>query len=323
MSLHRLMSRKPAFWLAVVLLVLALLPMTAAAAEPNGQTTTRSPLDYRADPVLVVASYYNAINLNDYARAYGYWENPPKGATLAQFAAGYTDTVGAAAFVRLPAASDAGAGNIFAAVPVLLAADHTDGSQHFYAGCFTVHKVNVPVGSAPEPDPDWHLNSALMREVTTFDLSLLDSACQQTETLASVVPNLTSPVSLLSSYYGAIMNRDYARAYGYWENPPEPTLQQFAQGFANTNDVSVIVRLDALVEGAAGSSYASLPTLVTSTLSSGTRQFFTGCLTARRVNVPQGNEGSIDPDWRLYESHMTEVSTIPAGMNLLDGACSV
>lgn len=327
MYFHRFNFRRIAFWLTVLAFVILAQPITSAfatpAALPGGQTTALFPLDFRTDPVLLVASYYNAINLQDYGRAYGYWENPPKGAALEQFAAGYADTTRAAAFVKLPAFVGGAAGSIYAGVPVLLVADRTDGSQHFYSGCFTARRSNVPVGNATEPDPNWRLNSASLREVPTFDLTLLDNACEQRMSLASAPQNLTSPVSLLAAYYEAIVNRDYARAYGYWENPPKPTVQQFAQGFANTRDIAIVLRLDVFAEGAAGSTYASLPTLVMATLNDGTRQYFTGCFTARHVNVPQGNEGTIDPDWGLYDSNLLERDSIVGGMSLLDGACSV
>src|SRR2546427_10242 len=54
--------------------------------------TAPAPLAYdnRASPIDLLASFYNAVNRQEYARAYGYWETPPS--SYDQFAAGYANT---------------------------------------------------------------------------------------------------------------------------------------------------------------------------------------------------------------------------------------
>ena len=52
--------------------------------------------------------------------------------------------------------------------------------------------------------------------------------------------NPNSPVDLLASYYNAIDRQEYQRAYGYWEMPPS-SYDQFAQGYADTASVELIV----------------------------------------------------------------------------------
>lgn len=310
-------------------------PSGAAFAQAEAQTETPTataqavPLEYLTDPVMLVASYYNAINLKDYERAYSYWENTPSdmpgSATEAQFAAGFADTEQVAAFVHLPVDAEPGAGNVFAAVPILLDATHTDGSEHVYAGCITAHKVNVPVGDATEPDPNWHLRDATLSEVDAFDLSLLDTACDSTQMLSltqAPPENLTSPVGLLASYFGAIAQGDYARAFSYWENPPEASERQFAEGFDNTTDVGLVLRLDITVEGAAGSVYSSLPALVTATDMKAGYQYFAGCYVARKSNVPVGDATEPSPDWHLYSAHVNAISYEADGLSLLQGVCA-
>src|SRR5262245_11375428 len=163
-------------WLT--LLFLACLVSPVAAQDLTATPTPRFAFTTRTDPVSLIGAVYNAISLKDYARAYTYWEQTPQGLTQEQFAAGFGDTTDAHVFVRVPIATDAGAGNIHASIPVLVTAGHTDGTVHYYAGCFTAHKTNVPVGNATEPDPNWYIQEGTLLEQTALDLSALDTACE-------------------------------------------------------------------------------------------------------------------------------------------------
>lgn len=311
-----------------VLLLAALVPVavaqTVTVVPPPLQRPL--PLDFRADPVLAVASYYNAIALGEYDRAYGYWEDGPlDGSTLAEFAAGYVSTIRVAAFMAAPVFADFGAGNGFAQVPVLVTAEHSDGSRHNYAGCITVHKSNVPVGDATKPDPNWYLRDAGISEVADFDLTLLDTVCEPSPVEAlEIYTAQFSPVQVLAAYANAITNRDYTRAYGYWETPPHnATLEQFKAGYADTDTVSVVVRADAFIGGAAGSTYASVPVLLTATDLNGDKTFFGGCYVTRHSNVPVGDAVEPAPEWWLYSADVAELE--PAALQdpiaLLDSAC--
>jgi hypothetical protein len=324
MSLKRISYRMFIFALFLIMLAPAASAQTVTVVPPPLQPPL--PLDFRTDPVLAVASYYNAIALGEYDRAYGYWENGPlDGATLAEFAAGYVSTIRVAAFMAAPVFEDFGAGNGFAQVPVLLTAEHTDGSRHNYAGCITVHKSNVPVGDATEPDPNWYLRDAEISAVADFDLALLDTACEAPPVEAlDVYTAQYSPIQVLAAYASAITNQNYARAYSYWETPPDNvTLAQFEAGFADTAAASLIVRADAFIGGAAGSTYASIPALLTATDLNGDKTFFGGCYVARQSNVPVGDATEPAPEWWLYSADVAELD--PAALQdpiaLLDGAC--
>jgi hypothetical protein len=322
MSLDRLITTKRWFVLCVLAFSLILvLPTSAYQTE----SSPIHPFEDRTDPVLLVASYYNAINLQDYARAFSYWETPPDSTpTLQAFEQGFSNTARIAAFAWVPAFVEVGAGNLFAQVPVFLASELVDGTQQFYFGCFTAHKVNVPVGDATEPDPNWWLDDSHIVEVAEFNLRLLQVSCDQVIELDETFENLTSPVELLASYFGAIEREDYARAFSYWETPPAttPTLDSFAAGFFATDRVILVLRLDISQEGAAGSSYASIPALVTSTLDDGTIQHFAGCYVTRRSNVPVGSATEPDPNWHLYDSEVEAIQTVPQNMSLLQDACA-
>ena len=324
MNLHRIPFHMLVFSLFLLTLAPAASAQTVTVVPPPEQPPL--PLDFRTDPVLAVASYYNAIALGEFDRAYGYWENGPvDGSTLAEFAAGYVSTIRVAAFMAAPVFEDFGAGNGFAQVPVLLTAEHTDGSRHKYAGCITVHKSNVPVGDATEPDPNWYLRDAEISEAADFDLALLDTACEAPPDEAlEIYTSQFSPVQVLAAYANAITNQNYARAYSYWETPPDnATLEQFEAGYADTASVSLIVRADAFIGGAAGSTYASIPVLLTAADFEGNKTFFGGCYVMRHSSVPVGDATEPAPEWWLYSADVDELD--PAALQdpiaLLDGAC--
>jgi len=121
-------------------------------------------------PVDLLASFYNAINRQEYQRAYGYWENPPT--SIDQFTQGYADTASVQLIVQLPAFVDAGAGNLHANIPTVLVATKHDGSQQLFVGCYTTHKVNI------QPDV-WHLARAIVAPAAaSLDISsTLTQAC--------------------------------------------------------------------------------------------------------------------------------------------------
>ena len=164
-------------WLVLALFVLSLLLAGAVGAQQDPNTY---PFTITTDPASLIGSYYNAITLHDYGRAYSYWETPPNNQTLAQFTAGFADTLSATALVGVPYATDAGAGNVYAALPTVVLVQRTNGTQAYYAGCFVVHKTNVPVGDAAEPGPNWRLRSANLVPVTTAYAALarMATACQ-------------------------------------------------------------------------------------------------------------------------------------------------
>ena len=167
--------RRTLLLLAIVVLSLLLVGAVGAQQNPNA-----FPFTVTTDPASLIGSYYNAISLKDYPRAYSYWETAPDNQTEAQFAAGFSDTASAVALVTVPYLTDAGAGNIFASLPVVVIAQRTNGTQAYFAGCFVAHKTNVPVGNATEPDPNWYLRSADLVQVTTAYAALnsMATACQ-------------------------------------------------------------------------------------------------------------------------------------------------
>ncbi len=108
-----------------------------------------------------------------------------------------------------------------------------------------------------------------------------------------------NPLITLGSYYSAINARDYRRAFSFWDTAPS-SFEQFARGFADTDRVRVMVDPATGVEGAAGSVYASIPTVVIATARNGSERLFAGCYVMRRSNVQ-------DRGWQIYRADVLQV----------------
>ncbi len=136
------------------------------------------PYEDRNTDVGVLASLFNAVNLKDYARAYGYWDTPPA-ASLEQFAQGYAGTANVLLAVSPPRSIAGGAGSMYTSIPTLLLATHVDGSRHVFLGCYVARRRNQAMASPP--DPGWSLHSATVDPVAgeQMDASLLAGACAQ------------------------------------------------------------------------------------------------------------------------------------------------
>src|SRR5687767_11260640 len=131
-----------------LLICIALLAICVTSSEAVfAETTPVVPFDLRDHPAYLIASYYNAITLKDFARAYSYWNGEaPNNATLSQFTQGFADTASVRVLARLPIQLDGAAGTIHAEVPVVLFATLTNGKEQLYVGCIHTALTNVPVG---------------------------------------------------------------------------------------------------------------------------------------------------------------------------------
>lgn len=93
-------------------------------------------------------------------------------------------------------------------------------------------------------------------------------------------------------YYGAIARGDYQTAYEMWgpDGPPDQTVEAFAAGYDETTNVRAFVEEPSEPEGAAGSTYITVPVVVTAQTASGADQRFEGDYVLRRVNDVPGAE---------------------------------
>jgi hypothetical protein len=92
-------------------------------------------------------------------------------------------------------------------------------------------------------------------------------------------------------YYRALAAHDYGTAYAQWDNDGAASgksYSAFAAGYARTRATRVAAGAPTDPEGAAGSSFITVPVTVDAVLDNGERQHFAGSYTLRRVNDVPG-----------------------------------
>lgn len=258
----------------------------------------------QAHPEQVIASYFNAINRQEYQRAYGYWESPTQ--TYTDFVAGFATTASVNAVIRIPNMVEGAAGSLYTAIPTLILATHTDGSRHVYRACYVLRRSNL------EEDAPWDIYQADATIAANANVEQLAQACTYGPPPPDwVYDEQDTPLHMIGSYINAIDQQDYHRAYGYWESNPQ-TYADFAAGFADTASVMAVARLPVLVEGAAGSQFARVATLLVATHTDGSHHFYRACYETRRSNMgpptPSGwmifrasaNVASNTDAWQLF-----------------------
>jgi hypothetical protein len=289
----------------------------ATAVPPTGLPPTPEPtpaplvevdvdparyIDNRSDAVAVLQSMYNAVNRNEYVRAYSYWE-PDAAATYLptypQFEQGYSNTVAVALSVG-PVTGGAAAGNLYYAVPTVLRATHGDGTVWTFAGCYVLH-LGQPANYGAPPFPSMAIQSANIQPAAdSTELAMMAvHACQELGAEESPLPPASPPpagdvsvayyiddrsgaAEVMQSFYNAINRKEYVRAYSYWEESAAatflPPYSQFEQGYATT--VSVRLTTGQVTSDAgAGQLYYRVPAALVALQSDGTTQTFVGCYT--------------------------------------------
>jgi hypothetical protein len=253
-------------------------------------------LDDRSTPQGVILSLFNAINRHEYLRAYDYWEdNAQDLPTFEQFQQGYANTASVSVSLGL-VGGDAGAGQLYYTVPVVLKSESTSADLQTYAGCYTLHLSQPGIQGAPPFQGLAIRAGTLLTEDNSADTAdLLVHACdtiatgpapvlspQPTTEAAGVEASIylddrSGPSQVIRSLFNAINRKEYVRAYSYWEpgSPQLPTFDDFQGGYADTDSVSVTLG-EALADAGAGQLHYRLPVALTATTTSGT-QSFVGC----------------------------------------------
>jgi hypothetical protein len=104
--------------------------------------------DDRSTPETVIASYYNAISRQEYARAYSYYGESAAPSDYDRWQRGYADTL--AVSVRFGAVSEEGAaGSIHYNVPVKLDVETTAGQPRYFSGCYVIRLANPSIQAVP------------------------------------------------------------------------------------------------------------------------------------------------------------------------------
>lgn len=93
----------------------------------------------------------------------------------------------------------------------------------------------------------------------------------------------STPEQLVRSLYNAINRHEYLRAWSYFsEDSGRPDFETFEKGYETTGGVRLKLG-ETTSDGAAGSIYTSVPTVIEATGTDGAVRVFTGCYVTRFV----------------------------------------
>lgn len=258
---------------------------------PGSGTPPNLYYDDRSNAEALMLSWVNALNQKQYLRAYSYWEpNAPQLPPFPQFEQGYQNTATTQiSFGQMT--EDAGAGQFYTNVPVILTSQLTNGTFQTFVGCYTLHLANPGIQGVPFQSLS--IRSANVQQVAAGQdpNALLGTVCPNAGSPVAPLPayapgdiratryldDRTNAVQVLRSLFNAVNRKEYARAYGYWEPgavglPPFP---QFEQGYQDTQSVQLTtgaVRTDA----GAGQTYYAVPVALVAQTTGG-QQTFVGC----------------------------------------------
>lgn len=126
--------------------------------------------------------------------------------------------------------------------------------------------------------------------------------------IADNEPAAQEAIGVVRDYYAAINARNYAQAFALWSDGGRATgqsPQQFADGFARTNGVSVEVMSPGRIDGAAGSRYIEVPVALSTTQEDGSQRKFVGSYTLRRAVVDGAS--TEQRAWRIASADLREV----------------
>lgn len=93
----------------------------------------------------------------------------------------------------------------------------------------------------------------------------------------------STPVLLIGSLYNAIDRHEYLRAWSYFsEESGRPDFEAFQKGYETTGGVRLKLG-EPVSDGAAGSVFTSVPTVIEATGTDGSVRVFSGCYVTRLV----------------------------------------
>lgn len=118
-----------------------------------------------------------------------------------------------------------------------------------------------------------------MKTISTLTLLVLASPAFGQDK-PDYLDDRSTPEAVISSYYNAISRTEYARAYSYFGGNEAPDYDSWEAGYSETAYVEVSFGQSAQ-EGAAGSTYWTLPVKLEVTATDGRHSFYAGCYTLR------------------------------------------
>ena len=127
----------------------------------------------------------------------------------------------------------------------------------------------------------------------------------------------STPTAVIESFYNAIDRHEYLRAWSYFGGDSVGDYQTFKAGYAKTQRVMVRVSAPS-GEGAAGTIYTHLPTVIAATREDGTVAVFAGCYVVAAVNAVIQDTPPFVP-MRIVERTLTPTD---ASFDTATGTCA-
>jgi hypothetical protein len=128
----------------------------------------------------------------------------------------------------------------------------------------------------------------------------------------------STAAAVIQSFYNAISRQEYARAWSYYQDGQGvPKFDAFQQGYAKTQSVDVTVG-DTSEEGAAGSTFYTVPVSLDATDVDGKHSYFAGCYTLRLAQPAIQAEPPFHP-LHIVEGHLKKAKG--AGEGYLPDDC--
>lgn len=153
-----------------------LLGLSAALAGPALAQNEPTYEDDRSTAGDVISSYYNAINRQEYLRAWSYYR-PDNAPDWPSFEKGYEDTANVSLKLG-EAVADPGAGSYYWYQPVAISSESTDGTTQVYAGCYTL-LLSSPSAQATPPYQPMGITEGHMKAVSTSLDESVPSSCPE------------------------------------------------------------------------------------------------------------------------------------------------
>ena len=162
--------------------LLSCLPTFAAHAQETRY------IDDRSSAASLMQSFYNAINRQEYARAWDYFCDQKPAKDLDAFAKGYEGTK-QVNVITGNVASEGAAGSTVYYIPVAIIAFNKSGGENVFAGCYTLRLANPAVQG--EPFRPLHIEKGSLKPSTAGFDEALPQDCpdapppEQTDTVLS------------------------------------------------------------------------------------------------------------------------------------------
>lgn len=233
--------------------------ITATPAEAPPPTTAY--LDDRSSPTGLMYSFFNALNRREYLRAYSYWRNAADSlGDFETYMAGYatTDLV-TIRFGQI--GGDAGAGQMYYNVPLVMEVLNSDATTSRFAACYILHLANPMAQGGPAFSPlAIDRGGAIAYPTGSDEESVLETICTDLGfpvgmplspnpvtnpadySAANYLDDRSDVIQVARSMFNALNRHEFVRAYSYWKNPEIifGTFEDFLTQYEETDQVEFV-----------------------------------------------------------------------------------